>query len=148
MGFIRPSHWAQRAGRIIFRLNRDGTVPPRPARGEGAMLRTTIIASAAILAIGTAQAQSALPVLHGGGDDRTLTYDGAASPRGNLVGGGVATIAGGGDNRVISYRDTVAAETGLVASVTGGGDNRVITYAPVGAAASVLAGPALPGQRG
>lgn len=120
------------------------------------MLRTITIATAATLMLAGATAQAQIgPVLSGGGDDRTITYydgtrDGTATPGGNVVGGGIATVTGGGDNRVITYLQPVAPRTGLVATITGGGDNRVITYAPAGRAAGggMLAGSREPGAGG
>jgi hypothetical protein len=113
------------------------------------MLRNTIIATAAAVALfaGAAEAQSNGPVLTGGGDDQVLQYDGAAVPRGNVVGGGVATITGGGDNRVITYSHRIAPEPGAVATLRGGAEDRTITYAPTGGATGALAG-RVPGPRG
>jgi hypothetical protein len=114
------------------------------------MLRTTIIATAAILAagIGAAQAQSG-PVITGGGDNMTITYDGAPTPRGNVVGGGVATIAGGGDNQIIAYGSRITPMAGEVAWLSGGGDNMTIVYAPKGTTPDATAfASRIPGPRG
>ncbi len=108
------------------------------------MLRTTFatsLAAATLLLGATVASAQTGPVITGGGDNLTITYEGGADrPVGNIVGGGVAIVSGGGDNREIRYASTVFPEPTAVARLSGGGDNLVITYAPVTPAATGLAG--------
>jgi hypothetical protein len=89
--------------------------------------RLIIVATLALGVASTARAQDQGPRLTGGGENAEVVYP---EPSSNLVGGGVAHIAGGGDNLQITYGPRVRTETpnGLIAELSSGGEDAVVTY--------------------
>jgi len=107
------------------------------------MLRTTILAAAAMLAVGAAQAQD-YPVLNGSGDNAVVTYGDAGHP-GSVVGGAAVRWSGSGNDTDFSYGETRPV-AGRVARLQGSREEAEVIYAPAPIPAPrAIAG--LPGTR-
>lgn len=93
------------------------------------MFRKTAFASLIALGAataGTAQAADYGPQLVNRNGSQEVVYD---QPRGNVVGGAIATITGGADNLVYSAAPGGRTEEpALVGTLSGGGDDESITY--------------------
>jgi hypothetical protein len=103
------------------------------------MIRNLILASAIVVAAGSAHAEG--PRLIGSGDNAQLVYEG---PRGNVAGGGVSQLEGTRPNARQTYTQTIT-PPGRLAVLSGTGDDAVLSYLPQ--AAPVAAGMAATGAR-
>ena len=104
------------------------------------MLRQLKFAFAAAVGVsGCAQLHDAGPRLVSGGENAQVVY---AEPSRNVVGGGVATVAGGGDNLQIAYGPNVTteADTGLAARLENVNGELQVVYGPAAPSSSMVAG--------
>ena len=117
------------------------------------MLRSALFAATLVAAFGATSAALAQagPVVSGSGDDMSIRYDGAPETRGNIAGGGVATMTGSGDEALITYAASGAGGGGVAHEQAG----RTATFAgsdgdgsPRWTYAAPAAAPARAGRRG